>query len=175
MRPNSSEADYPTVQTVPMAPRRPARLRLGIGARLVLALAAVAAVIVIGHGVATENTRRAVESWHRMRVEHEPQARRAEAVMGKLADYDRAVTEYLQGDHQSAIESVAAAGDELDLAVNHYFNDTPPPLETPESVQLRIELGHHIAQGEKLAAFASKRAEWLARRRVLLAGPQHPL
>ena len=156
-----------------MAPRRPARLRLGIGARLVLALAAVAAVIVIGHGVATENTRRAVQSLHSMQVEHEPQARRAEAVMGKLADYDRAVTEYLQGDHQSAIESVAAAGDELDLAVNHYFNDTPPPLETPESVQLRIELAHHIAQGEKLAAFASKRTEWLARRRVLLAGLQH--
>jgi len=72
--------------------------------------------------------------------------------MGKLAVYDRAVTEYLQGDHQSAIESVAAAGDELDLAVNHYFNDPPPPLATPESVQLRIELAHHIAQGEKLAA-----------------------
>src|ERR1700721_2741945 len=157
MRPNSSEANDPTVPTVPavpMAPRRPARLRLGIGARLVLALAAVAAVIVIGHGVATENTRRAVQSLHSMQVEHEPQARRAEAVMGKLADYDRAVTEYLQGDHQSAIESVAAAGNELDLAVNHYFNDTPPPLETPESVQLRIELAHHIAQGEKLAAFA---------------------
>src|SRR3984957_14310755 len=125
MRPNSSDASDSTVPTASMAPRAPARMRLGIGARLVLALAAVAAVIMIGHGLATENTRRAVQALHSMQLEHEPQARRAEAVMGKLADYDRAVTEYLQGDHQSAIESVAAAGNELDLAVNHYFNDTP--------------------------------------------------
>jgi diguanylate cyclase (GGDEF)-like protein len=172
MRPSSSEAIDPTVSALPMAPRRLARLRLGIGARLVLALSAVAAVIMIGHGVATEDTRRAVQSLHSMQVEHEPQARRAEAVMGKLANYDRAVTEYLQGDHPSAIESVSAAGDELDLAVNHYFNDPPPPLLTAESVQLRIELARHIALGEKLADSAAKRTEWLARRHALLGGLQ---
>jgi diguanylate cyclase (GGDEF)-like protein len=172
MPPDFSEANGPTASALPRAPRMPARLRLGIGARLVLALAAVAAVIMIGHGVATEDTRRAVQSLHSMQIEHEPQARRAEAVLGKLANYDRAVTEYLQGDHPSAIESVTSAGDELDLAVNHYFNDPPPPLPTAETVQLRIELGRHIALGEKLADSAAKRTEWLARRHGLLGGLQ---
>jgi diguanylate cyclase (GGDEF)-like protein len=160
---------------VPIAPvteRTPARLRLGIGARLALALAAVAAVITIGHGLATENTRRAVEALHSMQIEHEPQARRAETVMEKLADFDRTVVEYLQGDHQSAFESITTAGDDLDLAVNHYFNDAPAPVESPEAVQLRIELAHHIAQGSKLATLAAKRADWVVRRQVLLDGVQ---
>jgi hypothetical protein len=30
--------------------------------------------------------------------------------MEKLADYDRAVVEYLQGDHQSAFESITTRG-----------------------------------------------------------------
>jgi diguanylate cyclase (GGDEF)-like protein len=168
MRPTSSEGDDPTVPIAPAAPRAPARLRLGIGARLALGLAAVATVIMVGHGLATENTRRAVQSLHSMQIEHEPHARRAAAVMEKLADYDRAVVEYLQGDHQSAFVSITAAGDELDLAVNHYFNDDPAPLATADAVQLRIELGRHIAQGSKLGSLAAKRTEWLTRRRVLL-------
>ena len=172
MRPNSSEPRDPTPAIAPVTERTPARLRLGIGARLALALAAVAAVIMIGHGLATENTRRAVEALHSMQIEHEPQARRAESVMEKLADFDRTVVEYLQGDHQSAFESITAAGDDLDLAVNHYFNDAPAPLVSPEAVQLRIELAHHIAQGSKLATLAAKRADWVLRRQVLLDGVQ---
>jgi diguanylate cyclase (GGDEF)-like protein len=155
-----------------VTPRRPTRLRLGIGARLALALATVAAVITIGHGLATENTRRAVESLHSMQIEHEPQARRAAAVMEKLANYDRAVVEYLQGDHQSALESISAAADEVDLAVNHYFNDDPAPLVTADTVQLRIEMAHHIAQGSKLASRAARRTDWLTRRHALLEGLQ---
>ena len=170
MRPNSSEAHDQSVSIAPVARRAPARVRLGISARLALALTAVAAVIMIGHGLATENTRRAVQSLHSMQIEHEPQARRAEAVMEKLADYDRTVVEYLQGDHQAPIDSIGNAADALDLAVNHYFNDVPAPRVSAEAVQLRIELAHHIAQGGKLAALAAKRAEWLARRHVLLDG-----
>jgi diguanylate cyclase (GGDEF)-like protein len=172
MRANSPERHDSSLAIAPRAPRRPARLRLGIGARLALGLAAVAVVIMIGHGLATENTRRAVQSLHSMQVEHEPQARRAAAVMQKLADYDRAVVEYLQGDHQSALDSIASAADELDLAVNHYFNDDPAPLLTADALQLRIELARHIAQGEKLANLAKKRAEWLAQRHLLLDGLQ---
>jgi diguanylate cyclase (GGDEF)-like protein len=152
--------------------RAPARLRLGIGARLALALAAIAAVIMLGHGLATENTRRAVQSLRSMQIEYEPQALRAATVIEKLADYDRAVVEYLQSDHQSASESVTDAADEVDLAVNHYFNDDPAPPASADAVQLRIELARHIAQGEKLAALAAKRTEWVARRRVLLDGVQ---
>jgi diguanylate cyclase (GGDEF)-like protein len=172
MQPNASEPHDPTVPSAPVAERAPAPLRLGIGARLALALAAVAAVIMLGHGLATENTRRAVQALHSMQIEHDPQARRAETAMEKLANYDRAVVEYLQGDHQSAFESITAAGDELDLAVNHYFNDAPAPLASPEAVQLRIELAHHIAQGSKLATLAAKRTDWVVRRQVLLDGVQ---
>ena len=168
MRPNPSEAHEATVATAPPTPRTAARLRLGIGARLALGLATVATVIVIGHGIATQHTRLAVQSLRSMQLEHEPQARRAAAVMEKLADYDRAVIEYLQGDHQFAFASITAAGGALDLAVNHYFNDVPAPAATPAALQLRIELAHHIAQGERLASLAAKRAEWLARRHALL-------
>jgi len=73
------------------------------------------------------------------------------------------VVEYLQGDHQSAFESITSAADELDLAVNHYFNDIPAPLATADAVQLRIELAHHIAQAASSPVPASKRSEWLAR------------
>jgi len=172
MWPNAFEEHAPSLAIAPVMPRRPARLRLGIGARLALALAAVAAVIMIGHGLATENTRLAVQSLHSMQIELEPQARRAAAVMEKLANYDRAVVEYLQGDHQTPLESITAAADAVDLAVNHYFNDDPAPLITAAAVQLRIELAHHIAQGSKLASLAAKRADWLAHRHVLLDGLQ---
>jgi diguanylate cyclase (GGDEF)-like protein len=155
-----------------VAPRRGARLRLGIGARLALGLAAVAAVILIGQGLARQNTRLAVQALRDMQLETEPQARRAATAVSKLEGYDRAVIEYLQSDHQTALESTTAAGDELDLAVNHYFNDPPAPLATNDMVQLRIEIAHHIAQGGKLVALAGKRAEWLARRHVLLDGLQ---
>jgi hypothetical protein len=72
MRPNSSEGHDLNVPIAPVVPRAPARVRLGIGARLALALAAVAAVIMIGHGLATENTRRAVQSLHSMQAETSP-------------------------------------------------------------------------------------------------------
>src|SRR5580704_3972596 len=172
MWPNAFEEHAPTLPIAPVMPRRPARLRLGIGARLALALAAVAAVIMIGHGLATENTRLAVQSLHSMQIEHEPQARRAATVMEKLADYDRAVVEYLQADRQTPLESITEAADAVDLAVNHYFNDDPAPLITAAGLQLRIELAHHIAQGAKLAGLAAKRADWLARRHGRLDGLQ---
>ena len=149
MQPNASEPHDPTVPSAPVAERAPAPLRLGIGARLALALAAVAAVIMLGHGLATENTRRAVQALHSMQIEHEPQARRAETAMEKLANYDRAVVEYLQGDHQSAFESITAAGDELDLAVNHYFNDAPAPLASPARRLRGGPAGRPFANGTK--------------------------
>ena len=74
-----------------------------------------------------------------------------------------------------AFESIDAAGDELDRAVNQLFQlrrrrrcDSGRPL------QLRIEIAHHIAQGEKLASLAAKRTAWLARRRALARRPAAP-
>ncbi len=171
MRPGTVQKNDLTAPAA-VAPRRGARLRLGIGARLALGLAAVAAVILIGQGLARQNTRLAVQALRDMQLETEPQARRAATAVAKLEGYDRAVIEYLQGDHQTALDSTTLAGDELDLAVNHYFNDPPAPRATDNMVQLRIEIAHHISQGSKLASLAGKRAEWLARRHALLDGLQ---
>jgi diguanylate cyclase (GGDEF)-like protein len=152
--------------------RKAARVRLGIGSHLALGLAAVAVVIVIGQGLATETTRQAVQSLRTMQLEHEPQARRAQAVSDELAAYDRAVIEFLQGDHESAADGIGAASDELDRAVNHYFNDAPAPTMTAAALQLRIELAHHIAAGARLVGSAAKRTDWLERRHALLDGVQ---
>ena len=59
------------------APRLAATRRsfkLGIGGRLVLGLAAVAAVILVGHSIATETTRKAASAVRSMQSEHEPLA-----------------------------------------------------------------------------------------------------
>jgi diguanylate cyclase (GGDEF)-like protein len=172
MRPNPSEIQNPIAPLPPVAARARARLRLGIGSRLALGLAVVAAVMAIGHGLATETTGHAVQSLRAMQIEHEPRARRAAAVVANLAAYDRAVIKYLHGDHQSDSESITAAADELDRSVNHYFNDAPAPSITAPDVQLRIEIARHIAQGGKLASLAGKRAAWLERRHLLLDGLQ---
>jgi diguanylate cyclase (GGDEF)-like protein len=173
MRPNSFEIQNAPATAPPVQQRARTPLRLGIGSRLALGLAVVAAVIAIGHGLATETTRQAVQSLRHMQIEHEPRARRAAMVMETLAAYDRAVIEYLHGDRQADIESITAAADELDRNINHYFNDAPAPTISPPEVQLRIEIARHIAQGEKLAGLAAKRTQWLERRRDLLNGLQH--
>src|SRR5450755_1017889 len=172
MRQEPPERHDPTAVLPSVMARNPARLRLGIGSRLALGLAAVAAVILIGQGLATQTTRQAVQSLRSMQFEHEPQARRAQAVSDKLAAYDRAVIEFLQGDHQPAGDAIGDAGDELDRAVNHYFNDAPAPQMTAAALQLRIELAHHIAEGARLAGSAAKRTEWLQRRHLLLDAEQ---
>ena len=172
MRPNPPDLHDPTAPTPPAAAPKRARLRLGIGTRLALGLAVVAGVIAIGQGLATQTTRQAVQSLRSMQTEHEPHARRAAAVVEQIAGYDRAVVEYLQGDHKSDFESIGAAGDGLNRTVNAYFNDSPAPQMTAAALRLRIELARHMAQGAKLAELASKRTEWLEHRHALLEGLQ---
>src|SRR5450755_26668 len=140
MQPEPAEIQNPIAPTTPWAASARARLRLGIGSRLALGLAVVAAVIAIGHGLATQTTWQAVQSLHAMQIEHEPRARRAATVVAMLAAYDRAVIEHLHGNHQADSESITAAADELDRSVNHYFNDAPAPTITAPDVQLRIEI-----------------------------------
>ena len=98
------------------------RLRLGIGGRLALGLAAVSAVIVWGHIQASRTTRIAVESVRSMQTEHEPRAQRASAVVESLVAYDRAVIEYLQSGRTAAdLTSITNASNALDAAVLTYF------------------------------------------------------
>ena len=112
------------------------RLRLGIGGRLALGLAAVSAVIVWGHIQASRTTRIAVESVRSMQTEHEPRAQRASAVVESLLAYDRTVTEYLQSGHSADLTRITNASNALDAAVLTYFQrpadqaalaTTPPP------------------------------------------------
>src|SRR5512140_1146717 len=93
------------------------RLRLGIGGRLGLGLAAVTAVIVWGHILASRTTRIAVESVRSMQTEHEPRAQRASAVVEALAAEDRTVIEVLQSGQGAELTSSASASDALDAGV----------------------------------------------------------
>jgi diguanylate cyclase (GGDEF)-like protein len=165
------------VQTVDSAPsaRRSFRLptgrrsfRIGIGGRLALGLAAVGAVILIGHTVATETTRRAVEAVRSMQQDHEPIARRAGTVVEKLVAYDRAVSEYLQAARAPDMSSITSAHHVLDMAMNAYFDTPPTPPATPNTSDLRVRIAGHVSRGESLADQAGQRAEWLAKRHAAL-------
>lgn len=156
----------------------PRRLRLGIGGRLALGLAAVAGVIVWGHVLATRTTRIAVETVQSMQTEHEPRAQRANAVVQSLAAYDRAVIEYLQSGRSSELGSITAAGDALDSAILTYFQPSGRPqgeqgeaaaqgAQSP-GAQLLPQLTSHMEHGRDLAKHASQRADWLEERYAAL-------
>jgi diguanylate cyclase (GGDEF)-like protein len=148
------------------------RLRLGIGGRLALGLAAVATVIVWGHILATRTTRIAVDAVRSMQTEHEPRALHASAVMESLVAYDRAVVEYLQSGHSSGSGSIGTAADSLDAAVLTYFQrpaDRAASRATPApGAQLLPQLTSHMEHGRELAKHAAQRAEWLEQRYAAL-------
>lgn len=148
-------------------------LRLGIGGRLGLGLAALAAVILAGHVLATRTTRLAVDAVRSMQTEHEPRAQRASAVAETLVAYDRAVTEYLQEGRTSQFSTITGAADSLNTAVLAYFERPPgtqpaqaaPP---PPGTQFLPQLTSHMQHGQDLARHAAQRAEWLDRRHAAL-------
>jgi diguanylate cyclase (GGDEF)-like protein len=146
--------------------RRP--FRLGIGGRLALGLAAVAGVILVGHTVATETTRKAVAAVRSMQLDHEPIARRAGTVVEKLVAYDRAVSEYLQAARTPDTASITSAHAVLDTAMNAYFQSNPAPPLTPATADLRVRIAGHVARGQALAQQAAQRADWLTRRNTAL-------
>ncbi|MGH8323282.1 MAG: hypothetical protein ACRETD_05720, partial [Steroidobacteraceae bacterium] len=147
--------------------------RLGIGSRLALGLAAVAAVILIGHGLATQSTRQAAAAVRRMQSESEPLARRANAVLEKLVAYDRAVSEYLQAGRSSDFGTITAAGAALQGALAAYFDSTAAPPFAPTVLQLRTRLSSHIDSGEHLAKSAAQRARWVDERNAALEHVYH--
>src|ERR1700738_3490530 len=138
------------------APRIPRWLRLGIAGRLAPGLAAVCAVVIWGHILATRTTRIAVETVRSMQTEHEPRAQRASAVVESLVSYDRAVIEYLQSGRSSGLGSITTAGDSLDAAGLTYFQrpqrqrpETAGAIaaSTPPGAQLLPQLTSHTAHG----------------------------
>ena len=154
---------------------RPARagaarrsFRFGIGGRLALGLAAVAGVILIGHTLATESTRNAVAAVRSMQQDHEPVTRRAAAVVEKLVAYDRAVADYVQAARAPDQNSIASARAGLDAAMLAYFEAKPAPTVSSAISDLRVNMALHVTRGRDLAAQATQRAEWVARRYALL-------
>src|SRR5579883_1856011 len=137
------------------------RPRFGIGTRLTLGLAAVAAVVVGAHLLATRTTRAAVEAVRSMRARHEPLAHRASAILDKLSAYDRAVSDDLQSD-KGDFQTLSSAGDALQRAVDRYFEVSP--ASSPATRQLRDQLLAHIQDGRQLALDAAQRAQWRRQR-----------
>jgi methyl-accepting chemotaxis protein len=147
-------------------------LKLGIGGRLALGLAAVGAVILVGHTIVTETTRTAVATVRSMQHDHEPLARRAGTIVEKLVAYDRAVADYMQAAQAPDETSIARAGDALESAMGAYFLGAPKPAITPSVSELQINLAAHISRGKSLASQAVQRADWVARRNAALASVQ---
>ena len=146
-------------------PRAP---RLGVGARLGLGLAAVAAVLVAGEMLATQTSRAALEAVRSMQTEHEPLASRASAVLVRLVDFDRAVSEYVQAHNAPDLATIARAGTALEEAVGGYFGSTPPPPVNAAALDLREALTRHIADASLFAGKAAKRAQWVEARNAAL-------
>ncbi|MDB6014008.1 MAG: hypothetical protein JWL65_6258 [Gammaproteobacteria bacterium] len=153
--------------------RRGWRPRIGIGSRLALGLAAVAAVILMGHELATRTTRQATDAVRTMQSESEPLARRASAVLEGLVAFDRSVSEYLQAGRSSDFSTITAAGDALQSALTAYYDSTPAPSITQPATQLRTQLSNHIASGQQLAKSAAQRAQWVDERNAALDRVYH--
>ncbi|HEX4619769.1 MAG TPA: diguanylate cyclase, partial [Steroidobacteraceae bacterium] len=146
-------------------PRAP---RLGVGSRLGLGLAAVAAVLVAGEILATRTGREALQAVRSMQNEHEPLANRASTVLVRLVDYDRAVGAYVQARSGADFAAITVAGAALEDALGNYFESAPPPPVTPAALELRTQLTRHIAAARSFASRAAQRAQWVEERRVAL-------
>jgi diguanylate cyclase (GGDEF)-like protein len=169
--PSEMPAAEPPRQALPEPGQRKwrgLRPRLGIGGRLGLGMVAVAAVILVGHGLATQATRQATEAVRRMQSDSEPLARQTSAVLQKLVAYDRAVTEYLQAGRSSDFATIATASGALQDALAAYYDAKPAPVFTPTALQLRTLLANHIVTGEQLAKSAAQRAQWVDERNAAL-------
>jgi diguanylate cyclase (GGDEF)-like protein len=172
MRTSSPETARPTPP--PAAPRRPRAAwrkrmpRLGVGSRLALGLAAVAAVLVVGEMLATRTAGEALDAVRTMQNEDEPLAGRASAVLVRLVGFDRAVGDYVHAHPAADFAGVATAGAALEEALGGYFDGSPRPSVTPAALELRARLSQHIADGRIVAGGAAQRAQWVEERREAL-------
>ncbi len=144
-------------------------LRVGIGGRLTIGFAALAAVILAGHLVANRITRLAVDAVRSMQMEHEPRAQKASAVVETLVAYDRAVTEYLQQGRASDFGTISSAAAALDAALGAYFERPAGSAQTSApGAQLLGPLTSHMEHGQELAQHAAQRADWVEQRYAAL-------
>jgi len=154
-----SRGAAPPASTVARA-WRPRLPRLGIGWRLSLGLALVAAVLIAGEALVATTTRQALVAVRRMQNEHEPIASAASAVLERLVAFDRAVGEYVEAHGSAGLRNINDAGDALQGAVDGYFMQSPLPPVTPAATALRARINRHIANARELATRAGQRAQW---------------
>jgi diguanylate cyclase (GGDEF)-like protein len=171
--PETPPSELPLLPAPVASRSRGWRPRFGIGSRLALGLAAVTAVILIGHGLATKTTRQSSEAVRRMQSESEPLARRANAVLERLVAYDRSVSEYLQAGRSSDFGTITAAGEALQSALTTYYDSTAAAALTPQVRQLRTQLATHSDKGLQLAKSAAQRAQWVDERNAALDRVYH--
>ena len=128
----------------------------GSGGAWALGLAAVAAVIVWGHILASRTTRIAVESVRSMQTEHEPRAQRASAVVESLVAYDRTVIEYLQSGHSAGSRQHHQRQQFAGRGQCSPISSAPPIRPRPcqlrrRAAQLLPQLTSHMEHGRDLA------------------------
>jgi diguanylate cyclase (GGDEF)-like protein len=172
--PESAQAYPPGPVALPGATRR-WRLRaprLGIGWRLGLGLAAVAAVLVAGEQMAARTTRDALAALVSMQKE-QPLTESAGAVLEKLLAYDRAVGEYTHAPSGAGLAAITTAGEALEGAVGHYFADSPPPALTAAAQGLHTQITRHIATVRELTERGAERARWAEERQAALNRVYH--
>jgi diguanylate cyclase (GGDEF)-like protein len=131
-------------------------------------LAAVAAVLVGAEVLATRTTRDALEAVRIMQNEHEPLARRADAVLEKLSAYDSAVGAFAQARAGADLNAITRAGDALEGAVGAYFANQPRPPITAATLALRAQLTRHIETARELASRVTQRLQWVDARDAAL-------
>jgi diguanylate cyclase (GGDEF)-like protein len=159
------------------APRRRV-WRLGVGAHLALCLAAVVIAVLAGQFVTDRITRSAVEAVSSLQLRYEPQARRAGAIIERLAAFDRQVEESLGTQGGSVVDGRATNTDldsatlALNQAIEAWFarpaeNLTLAP-DGRSQVMLKQQILTHIAAGRSLANASGQRQQWLRERHELL-------
>jgi diguanylate cyclase (GGDEF)-like protein len=154
---------------VSAAPRRwRLRLpRLGIGWRLGLGLAAVAALLVAGEQMAARTTREALDAVVSMQKE-QPLTDSASAVLEKMLAYDRTVGEYAQAPGTAGLGAITVAGDAVEAALSDYLRNSPPPALAHTAEALHAQITRHITVARGLATRAAQRAKWAEERQAAL-------
>jgi diguanylate cyclase (GGDEF)-like protein len=151
------------------APRRHA-WRLGVGAHLALGMAIMGAVVLAGQVVTDRITHTAVEAVNSLQLRYEPEARRAGAIIEKLAAFDRQVEESLgpEGSSTEAKRSDQAdletATSDLRQAMNAWFLE---PQGRPQML-LKQQISAHMTAGAELVGKSGQRQQWLSERHRLL-------
>ncbi|MBV8910193.1 MAG: HAMP domain-containing protein, partial [Gammaproteobacteria bacterium] len=141
--------------------------RLGIGWRLGLGLAAVAALLVAGEQMATRTTREALDAVVSMQKE-QPLTDSANAALEKMLAYDRAVGEYAQAPSTAGLGAITVAGDAVEAALSDYLRNSPPPSLVRSAEALHTQITRHIAVARALATRLAQRAQWGDERQAAL-------